>query len=883
MSMPNDPVTVEQILPSLTYEAKQPSINNILSAVHKSRQHKNLAGARWVYQYVQDHQFETNSALGNHLVPMFVECGSISDAQEIFDKLGERSEHSWTSLIQGYIREGDLQHAFKIYHEMQDDCVYPSKFTFVTLLKAVTHRKSIDRGRELHSEVVKEAFESNIFVANRLIDMYAKCGYLVEAQEVFDMLPTRDIVSWNTLIAAYTEHGLDEEVWKYFNKMKVDGVVQDAVTFVCGLKACSMRKLVDKGLEIHSETVLGAFDDILIVRNSLINMYSKCGLIAEAKDMFDDLDVRDIVSWNTLMTAYAEHGLLEQVLNLTKQMENEGISLDSVTFLCSLRACSSMHSLMSGQHVHAEVITEGLEEELSVANALMNMYVKCGSFADAKDIFDQLPVRDVVSWSLLFTGYAEHGLAWEAFACFKQMKAEGVPANATVYLSILKCFSSRGSLDKGREIHSDIVKQGFEIDPFIGNSVVDMYAKCLSLGEAIALFDRLQSFDVVIWNTIMAAYIEHGLGKEAWDCFVKMVSTGILPDTLSFTCALKSCTILGELAIGQDIHAELVKQELENEMLICNILVDLYARMGWLVEAQDVFDHLAERNVVTWTALLSGYAEHGLGNEVLHCLEKMQLEGVYPDAVALVSSLKGCGIVGALERGREIHATAARAGFELVCSSTECVCSHSIPSTVNDTVLNLVNALIDMYAKCGSMTDAQKVFDSSSIVDIVAWNALIAGYARQEESKLVTYLVRGMREKGLEPNELTFLNLLSVCSHLGRLDKGQEYFEILLKEHYAALNIGHFNCLIDLFGRAGRVDEAAAVLEQVPLQLDLVSWGILLDGCRKEGNMDLSRTAFTNAINLVAERKSTFILLSDIYAGTSYVEMLVAERGFQPS
>eukprot|EP00250_Pteridium_aquilinum_P018089 c23934_g1_i1 orf=1030-3666(+) len=872
VSMPYNMMSIEETLASLDHESKQPSLDNLLSAVQKCRQNKNLAHAKCILKYIRDHGLETHPILASRLVPMFVDCGSVTIAQQVFDKLAERSEFSWTSLIQGYIYQGDLHHAFDMYHKMRDDGVHPSKFTFVSLLKASAHRKSIDRGREMHMEVVNEEFESNVFVGNSLIDMYAKCGCLIDAQEVFDTLSGRDVVSWNTLIAAYAEHGLRDEALNCFDKMKVDGVVQDAVTFLCSLKACGTRETIDKGLEIHAEIVFEGFDDALYVKNSLINVYAKSRLVAEAQDVFDDLQVKDIVSWNTLITAYAENGLCEEVLNCFKQMQKEDVSLDAVTFLCSLRACGSMCSIERGREIHAEVVKEGFDEDLFVGNTLMDMYVKCGCIPDAKDIFDQLPVRDVVSWNVLLTGCADLGLVDEALTCFKQMQGEGVSANSSIYLCILKCFSSRGTLDKGQDIHLDIVKKGFEIDPFIGNSVMDMYAKCGSLGEAIVVFDQLQSRDVVTWNTIMAGYVEHGLGEEALDCFERMQPMGVLPDSLSFICALKSCNILGDLDIGQEMHAEIIKQELENEMFIGNTLVDLYAKRGWHVEARDVFDHLPERNVISWTALISGYAEHGLGSEVLDCLDQMQSEGIYPDAVVLIGSLKGCGTVGALERGREIHTAVTKAGFELVCSNTVGVYSESSTSSLKATEMNLSNALIDMYTKCGSMIDAQKVFESLPVADVVAWNALIAGYARQEEGELVTRLVQSMREKGIEPDELSTLNVLSVCSHVGLLDEGQKYFEGLFKEDSATLTIGHFNCLLDLFGRAGRLDEAAAVLEQVPLQLDLVTWSTILDGCRKRGNVELSRKAFPHAVHSAEERTSAFILMSDIYAGCLVME-----------
>eukprot|EP00250_Pteridium_aquilinum_P018910 c24231_g1_i3 orf=1-852(-) len=252
------------------------SVENYLCVLQKCRTRKSLKHAKHAHVHICNIQLEDHEAVGNYVVPMFVECGSVSDAQRVFDRLVYRNEHSWTSLISGYTQCGELQHAFTLYHQMIEGNVHPSNHTYVTLLKSCAQLKDLERGQAFHVAVSLRGSERDLFIGSTLINMYSECGSLLEAQEIFDKLPFRDVVTWNALMTGYAEHGLGHEAIACFEKMQSDSVFPSATTLTCVLKACSAIRAIDSGRSIH----LGIEDETLrrdvSVGNALVDMYAKC-------------------------------------------------------------------------------------------------------------------------------------------------------------------------------------------------------------------------------------------------------------------------------------------------------------------------------------------------------------------------------------------------------------------------------------------------------------------------------------------------------------------------------------------------------------------------------------------------------------------------------
>ena len=386
-------------------------------------------------------------------------------------------------------------------------------------------------------------------------------------------------------------------------------------------------------------------------------------------------------------------------------------------------------------------------------------------------------------------------------------------------------------------------------DDFVNTALVDMYAKCGSLLEAKYMFNNLDVRGLVSWNAVIGGFAEYNHGKEAIQYLEEMQTKGTFPDTITYVCALKACgSTVGLIEEGQKIHTEIAKDGLEVDPCIGISLLNMYAKCGFLREAQEVFNELSSQDVVSWNVLIAGYVEHGLAQEAMECMEKMYDEGSIPlDAITTTCSLKACIGIGDFDKGRWIHSQTIKQGL-----------IHADPT--------VGISLVEMYAKYNSLDEAKAVFDSVRDQTVIMWGTLLWGYACQGESEHVFHLYNQMVEEGVHPDDISFLSLLIVCSHAGLMKEALKSIISMREEYGLASNIEHYNCIIDLFCRAGLLAKAAIVMERMPFQPNSVTWCTILGACRKSGDIALARHAFECATVLNDREGASFILMASIYA-----------------
>lgn len=607
-----------------------PSVEDFLCVLQKCRSRKNLKYAKRAYAHACNNQLEHHDAVGNYVVPMFVECGSVPDAQRVFDRLINRNEHSWTSLIFGYTQHGDLQHAFTLHHQMIEEKVHPSNHTYVSLLKACSQLRDLNKGQAIHATVALRGSEQDLFVGSTLISMYLECGSLMEAQEIFDKLPSRDVVTWNALMSGYAEHGLGQEAIACFEKMLSESVFPSASTLTCILKACGSVEAVDIGRSIH----LGIASELLkrdvSVGNALVDMYAKCGSLAEAQKVFEKLPVRDVVSWTSLIAGYAEHGDGNEALECFDRMHYENVSPNAFTFVCTLKACCIVGDMEKGQEIHIEITQRGSEGDIHVGNTLIDMYSKHGLVLEAQKVSDKLPVRDIVSWTTLITGYTELGCGEEVLDCLEQMQCECISPDAIMFACALKACSSAGAIDKCRNVHISIVSAGFDVVSFVGNSIISTYARFGLLSEAQAIFDMLPTRDAVAWSAMINGCGMNHNGRMAIQCFEDMQQQNVKPDDVTFTCLLTACSHAGLVYQGQEyfrLEREMYGLVPTEEHFAC--MVDLLSRSGHLYEAEAFLTQLCSPSQEMWGSLFTScktYGELDLGRRCFEELVRMKPE-----------------------------------------------------------------------------------------------------------------------------------------------------------------------------------------------------------------------------------------------------------------
>eukprot|EP00250_Pteridium_aquilinum_P019581 c24490_g13_i2 orf=421-1401(+) len=321
----------------------QPSITRLLHIIRNFSTEETLCFALRLHAHICCLGLDAHRSLGHCLLSLLSNVGSVCNAHKVFDKLS-RSEFSWTSLIHGYIKRGEPRYALALFQQMRKDSLDPNGYTFVALLKACAQLKDVEQGRELHAEAARKGLVgTDPYIGSVLVDLYSKVGALEKAQEVFKMLPKQDLVTWTALIGGFADHGRGMQALDLFKQMRSEGVSPNAVTFSCVLKACGSIGAANMGRELHNDILhRGLLKTSRLVGNTLVDMYAKCGMLVKAQEVFDELPVRDVVAWTSLIAGYTEHEWGEDALKCYDKMKEKGVSPNAFTFSCSLKACGNI-------------------------------------------------------------------------------------------------------------------------------------------------------------------------------------------------------------------------------------------------------------------------------------------------------------------------------------------------------------------------------------------------------------------------------------------------------------------------------------------------------------------------------------------------------------
>ncbi|KAF8399780.1 hypothetical protein HHK36_015650 [Tetracentron sinense] len=420
-------------------------------------------------------------------------------------------------------------------------------------------------------------------------------------------------------------------------------------------------------------------------------------------------------------------------------------------------------------------------------------------------------------------------------------------------------------LNRLKEAHAKIYVYGLQHYSHIVTRSAILYISFNCIDSANILFEKIPNPCSYLWNIMIRAYATKGRFHHSLKLYSKMMDTGPRPDKFAFPFALKSCAKLSDLQAGKQIHQHLIHYGCSNDRYVNAALVDMYAKCGEIKTARLVFDKMAARDLVSWTSMISGYAHNGYNSETLEFFDLMRGLDVKPNRVSLLSVLLACGNLGALRMGEWFHNYVIQTGFE----------SDILVAT----------AIMDMYAKCGSLDLAHYLFDQTVGKDVVCWSAMIASYGIHGHGKKAIDLFSQMVIADVKPNHVTFTCVLSACSHSGLLEEGQRYFGMMSEEFGIAPMLNHYACMVDLLGRAGQLSKAEKLIENMPVEPDSSIWGSLLGACRIYGDLDLGERIADRIFQLNPTHAGYHVLLSNIYAAKSRwseverVRKMMAGRG----
>ncbi|KAL5820332.1 hypothetical protein ACOSQ3_022214 [Xanthoceras sorbifolium] len=596
------------------------------------------------------------------------------------------------------------------------------------------------------------------------------------------------------------------------------------------------------GKSIHARVLKSGLYLSVFLKNNLMNFYARTGSILDARKVFDEMPVRTVYSWNTILSGYLKQG----ELNLAREVFNSIPDRDSVSWTTMivrykemgrfetairmfvemvkdrvlptqftitgvLTSCAAVGDLGVSRKVHSFVLKLGLSGNLHVANSLLNMYVKCGDKNMVKVVFDQMVLKNVSSW----------------------------------------------------------------------NVMISLYMQCGCVDLARAQFEQMTVRDIVTWNSMITGYNQHGYDIESLDMFTNMLKDSSLkPDKFTLASVLSACGNLEKLENGKQIHGHIIRTEFDASGAVGNALVSCYAKSGGIEIAQKIvqrsgishlnviaftalldgyiklgdigparriFDSLRDRDVVAWTAMLVGYEQNGLTNDAVKLFRLMIREGPKPNNYTLAAMLSVSSSLASLDHGKQIHAVALRSG--------------------KASSVSVSNGLITMYSKAGSIDGARRVFDLIHChQETVSWTSMIIALAQHGLGEEAIQLFEKMLALSIKPDHITYVGVLSACTHVGLVEQGQNYYNLMKNVHKIEPTRSHYACMVDLLGRAGLLQEAYDFIENMPIEPDVEAWGSLLSSCRVYKNVELGKIAAERYLLIEPNNSGAYSALANLYS-----------------
>lgn len=727
-------------------------------------------------------------------------------------------------------------------------------------------------GKQVHAHSTKTGFHGHEFVDTKLLQMYGSIGYLEDASLLFDKMPLRNLYSWTAILSVYIDHGFFEEAFILFQELLYDDVQLDFFLFPVVLKICYGLGVLELGRQLHGILLKHQFVTNMYVGNALIDTYGKCGSLDDAKKVLEGMPKRDCVSWNSIITACAANGLVYEALDLLQNMSSGDLT------------------------------------------------------------------PNLVSWSAVIAGFAQNGYDEEAIQLLSKMQAAGLEPNARTLASVIPSCARLRRLSLGKELHGYIIRHDSMSNAFVVNGLLDMYRRCGDMNSAFKLFSKVSrkcsaSYNTMIagysengnifkakglfdqmeqegvercrisWNSMISGYVDNFLFDKALSLFQDLLKNGIAPDSFTLGSVLTACSDMASIQLGKEIHTQAIVRGLQTNSFVGGALVEMYFKCQDIVSAQRAFDEVSERDVATWNALISGYGrcnqiekiqellqrmirdgfdpnvytwngilagyvENSHYDSALQLFTEMQNSDLRPDIYTVGIILTACSKLATIQRGKQVHAYSIRAG--------------------HDSDVHIGAALVDMYAKCGSIKYCLLAYNRISNPNLVSHNAILTAYAMHGHGEEGIAHFRRMLAGKVRPDHVTFLSVLSSCVHVGSIEMGHECFS-LMETYNLTPTLKHYTCMVDLLSRAGKLNEAYELIKKMPMEGDSVMWSALLGGCFIHGEVALGEIAAKHLIELEPNNTGNYVLLANLYASIgrwydlAQTRQMMQDRGMQKS
>ncbi|KAL1322061.1 hypothetical protein HN51_066987 [Arachis hypogaea] len=634
-----------------------------------------------------------------------------------------------------------------------------------------------------------------------------------------------------------------------FNRFQLRDEFESNHWYVALLESCIQSKSLSQGKIIHQHIIKNNSNikDFSIILDKLTHLYVKCNEVELARQVFEKIPNPSVVCWNMMIRAYAWNGPFQQAIDLYYKMLQLGVTPNKFTFPFILKACSALQDIQVGQEIHKHAEQLGLEMDVYVCTALVDMYAKCGDLFQAQTLFNCMSSRDIVAWNAIIAGFSLHTLHNETMELLVQMQQAGIVPNSSTIVAVLPTVGQANALSQGKAIHGYSLRKMFSDSVVVGTGLLDMYAKCHHLSYARKIFDRMKQKNEICWTAMIGGYVACDFMTNALALFDEMVHVYELnPTPVTLASILRACAKLTNLNKGQSLHCYMIKSRMDLDTTVGNSLISMYAKCGMMEDAVGFLEEMTSKDTVSYSGIMSGCVQNGHAEKALLIFRQMQLSGFEPDLATMMALLPACSHLAALQHGACCHGYSVIRGF----TSESSIC----------------NAIIDMYSKCGKIHISRKVFDRMHKRDVVSWNTMIIGYGIHGQCTEALSLFHESQVSGLKPDDVTFVAVLSACSHSGLVKEGKYWFNAMNQEFSITPRMAHYICMVDLLARAGNLDEAYIFIQRMPFEPDVRVWSSLLAACRTHRNIEMGEEVSKRIQKLGPESTGNFVLMSNIYS-----------------
>ncbi|XP_042489930.1 pentatricopeptide repeat-containing protein At2g39620 [Macadamia integrifolia] len=707
-------------------------------------------------------------------------------------------------------------------------------YNYTRLLRSCKDLKSLF---QIHAHLLLLGIKPDDSTSIQLVNLYSVFHKPDFARSVFDSASKYNNVLWNSMIRGYTKSNQNREALKLYHNMSKSGVEPDKYTFTFVLKACTRASDLEEGILIHREISRKGLGSDVYVGTGLVDMYSKMGKIRTAQKLFDEMPELDVVAWNAMIAGFSQSSNPREALDFFREMQLVGVEPNSVSFLNLFPAISQLSAILLCRSVHAFVVKRAFPS--AVTNGLIDMYSKCGATVVARQVFDHLLHHDDVSWGTIMAGYVHNGYFLEALELFDCLKEGNLKLNHVSAVSALLAATEMRDIEKGREIHDYATREEIDSDVLVATPLITMYAKCGELEKAKDLFEGIAGKDIVAWSAMVASFVQNGYPHEALSFFREMQKENCRPNRVTIASILPACADLSAVKLGKSVHCYILKANVDLDVSTGTALVAMYAKCGFFTLAHVVFDRMVYKDVVTWNALINGYAQAGDAYLAMEMFHQLLLAGYYPDSGTIVGVLPTCVLLDALDQGTYVHGKIINSGFE--------------------SDIHVKNALIDMYAKCGNLSSAQLLFNETEFTkDEISWNTLISGYMHNGCAREALSAFHQMKLENLQPNLVTFVSVLPAAAYLAALKEGMAIHACVIKAGFES-SVLTGNSLIDMYAKCGRLDYTQDLFNSMGNK-DTVSWNAMLAGYAIHGYGNYAIELFFQMVKNAVEVDSVTFL-----------------------